>query len=97
MINPINQINTIRQIADPKDIKGKQSTEFIDKISNEIQKIKDLENQSDEYITNTLLGKSDDMEKAIISMQKLDIAYTYATTVTSKAIAAYREIMNIQA
>lgn len=97
MINPISQINTIGQIGKTQEIGKPVSNDFINKLGNEVQKIKDLEQQTNNYITNTVLGKSDDMDKAIVSIQKLDIAYTYATTITSKAISTYREIMNIQA
>lgn len=94
MINPINGILTDTSAI---PLKAKLPTKgFMDELANKIQEIDKLDKSADQHIKNTLLGKTEDMSKAVIELQKSEIAFNFTTGLASKAVAAYREIMNLK-
>jgi len=76
-------------------IKQKGPAGFGRIIEENLNKIKTLEKDSDQSITDLLTGKAE-IQDTMIALQKVDISMRLLLTIRNKVIEAYREIMRMQ-
>lgn len=61
-----------------------------------INKVNDLQKQSDVAISKLATGESKGLHEVMIAMEKSSISFQFLTQVRNKALDAYHEIMRMQ-
>ena len=78
-----------------ENIRHKNSAEFGGVLKGAINKVNNLEKETDRSIVELLKGNAD-IPETMIGLQKLDISMRLLLTIRNKAIEAYREVMRMQ-
>ncbi len=71
-------------------------TSFGDVINDAINKVNDLQVESNKKTEEFIFGVSDDIHSVIIAGSKADLALQMTLQVRNKVMDAYKEIMNMQ-
>lgn len=105
-IIPLTQIPSIAPVdsvtsAKSNGIFGALSGEdaessFLNLLTEKIQGVKDLETQSLQSAYDVSMGYSDDLESAMIDSSKASSAIQMTTQLTTRAVNAYKEILEMQ-
>ena len=99
-IVPLTEMSTISPnfITPVKEIAPKQNdmTSFGDILKSKIQNVKDLEDQSMQMAYDVATGASNDIESAMIASTKASTAIEMTVQLTTRAVNAYKDILNIQ-
>ncbi len=85
--------------ADPTDSSKKsQKTDdaFGDILKKSLDEVNKLQNKADDSIKNIAAGKMDNIQDAVMAIEKADISLKLVTEIRNKAIKAYEEIMRMQ-
>ncbi len=69
---------------------------FGDTLRENIQNVKDLENKSLDSAYAVSMGQTEDIEGAMIDATKASIAIETAVQITTRAVNAYKEIVQMQ-
>ncbi len=69
---------------------------FQDTLKTAIDKVNQLQKESDKSIQNLATGKTDNVAEVMITAEKADIALKLMVQVRNKIIDAYQEIMRMQ-
>ena len=91
-ITPLQPMNSGKTNAE-SDSAG---TTFADTLRSKIQNVKDLEQQSLASAYDVSMGRSEDIEGAMIDATKASVAIETAVQVTTRAVNAYKEIIQMQ-
>ena len=94
----IDEVGIKPQIGSPDN---KQSDKNIDdSFSNILKKsldeVNELQNEADTSIKSIAEGKVDNIQDAVIAIEKADVSLKLVTEIRNKAIEAYKEIMRMQ-
>ncbi len=84
-------------IAKADSSQGIVGSSFKDTLKTAIDKVNDLQKESDKAIQNLATGKTDNVAEVMITSEKADIALKLMVQVRNKIIDAYQEIMRMQA
>lgn len=99
-ITPLSGMQAIKPLQ-PKGAKtsvesdGDEMT-FADTLRSKIQNVKDLEQKSLESAYEVSMGHTEDIEGAMIDATKASVAIETAVQVTTRAVNAYKEIIQMQ-
>lgn len=95
-IDMIEPIKRLESIAKPKETdKTGASTDFENTLKNAIQNVRDLENASNQASYDLAMGKTDDLTSVMIQTTKAQTAIELTVQVTTRAVNAYKEIMQM--
>lgn len=72
-----------------------KKTGFADAIKNYISGVDDLQQSSDQSITDLLSGKNDDIASVVSAAAKADMSFKLLVGVRNKLIEAYKQTMNM--
>ena len=91
-VTPLQPMNSGKTNAESE---GMEPT-FADTLRSKIQNVKDLEQQSLASAYDVSMGRSEDIEGAMIDSTRASIAIETAVQVTTRAVNAYKEIIQMQ-
>ena len=97
MINPIQnrlQLLNLNQVSDGKQTET--SKDFQQLLQDNINKVNDLQLNSDQLTEDFALGKTDNIHQVMIAGEKAETAMKLTLAVQNKVIDAYKEIMRLQ-
>lgn len=105
----INFIIPLSQLSPMSEITGKYDSEkagaavnnnaqmsFADTLRQKIQDVKNLEQTSLDSAYAVSMGKTEDIEGALIDSTRASVAIETAVQITTRAVNAYKEIMQMQ-
>lgn len=75
--------------------KSEGNSSFEDKLIDAVQKVRDLEDASNKASYDLAVGNTDDITGAMLSATKAQTAIQLTTQITTRAVNAYKEIMQI--
>ena len=76
-----------------KKVKGDSFEEILKKSLDEVNK---LQNKADQSIEAIASGKMENIQDAVMAIEKADVSLKLLTEIRNKAIEAYKEIMRMQ-
>ncbi len=79
--------------TDQKKVKGDSFEEILKKSLDEVNK---LQNKADQSIEAIASGKMENIQDAVMAIEKADVSLKLLTEIRNKAIEAYKEIMRMQ-
>lgn len=96
----VRTIRTINQIAPTdglnKKLDGSNATQFGQLLKNALNRVNELQIESDEYKKLLLTGDLDNLHDVTIAAEKANISLQLTLSVRNKLVEAYREIMRMQ-
>lgn len=99
-INPLTSMPTVSSLD--KDSNNLSSNEenselsFSETLRQKIQNVKDLEQKSLDSAYAVSMGQTEDIEGAMIDATKASVAIETAVQITTRAVNAYKEIVQMQ-
>ncbi len=69
---------------------------FAQILKKSLDEVNELQNKADNSIKSIAEGKMDNIQDAIIAIEKADLSLKLVTEIRNKAIEAYKEIMRMQ-
>ena len=75
---------------------NEQSLSFEDFLQDALNKVNDLQLQSDKLTNDFAAGKTDNIHQVMIAAEKADLALQFTMQIRNKILDAYNEIMRIQ-
>lgn len=91
-LNEILQKELVKQSEAIKPQTQKPSESFADTLTEAIEKVNELQLQSDEKITDLITGRTDDVQATVLAVQQADTSFKVMMQVRNKIIDAYKEI-----
>ena len=91
--NPLQQLNELQKQAQTKDV---EESKFGNVLTQAMQEIDHLQNESHQEIEKVLGGDITDVHSAMIAMQKADLSFQMMMQIRNKLVEAYHEIMRMQ-
>ncbi len=76
-----------------KKVKGDSFDEILKKSLDEVNK---LQNKADKSIEAIASGKMENIQDAVMAIEKADVSLKLLTEIRNKAIDAYKEVMRMQ-
>ncbi len=86
------QVGTI----DKQNVKRNLDDSFADILNKSLNEVNELQNRADDSIKSIAEGKMDNIQDAVIAIEKADVSLKLVTEIRNKAIEAYKEIMRMQ-
>jgi flagellar hook-basal body complex protein FliE len=96
VIDPIKSIFNQGAESTSTLLQETEGESFSDKLANSIQAIKDMETQSSQDSYDLAMGNTDNLEQIMINSAKLNTTIQLATTITSRVVSTYKEILSMQ-
>lgn len=95
-IKPIERLERIETLTGAeKTAKTGAETDFETTLKEKIQEVRDLEAASNQLSYDLAMGKTDDLTSVMIATTKAQTAIELTTQVTTRAVNAYKEIMQM--
>ncbi len=91
VLKPID--NKIDSQNSQNKVKGDSFDEILKKSLDEVNK---LQNKADESIEAIASGKMENIQDAVMAIEKADVSLKLLTEIRNKAIDAYKEVMRMQ-
>ncbi|SRR5579884_374939 len=96
LVNPLGSgFPDLGRITGPAETGASKGT-FAGALKDAIQRVNDLQLQSEQELQNFLTGEGNDVHKSALAAQRADLAFQMLLAVRNKVIDAYQEIMRIQ-
>ena len=97
-LSGMQAMKTLQPIGSGKTNAGNDESEmsFGDTLRSKIQNVKDLEQKSLASAYDVAMGNTEDIEGAMIDATKASVAIETAVQVTTRAVNAYKEIIQMQ-
>lgn len=102
-ITPLSQLPSVSEINGKFDtnkagsnVSNDSQMSFADTLRQKIQNVKDLEQTSLDSAYAVSMGKTEDVEGALIDSTRASVAIETAVQITTRAVNAYKEIMQMQ-
>jgi flagellar hook-basal body complex protein FliE len=89
---PTNNISNALNDSNSK----KDNTSFADLLAKSLNDVNKLQITADNAINEIATGKMDNIQDAVMAIEKADISMRLLLEVKNKAIQAYNQIMNMQ-
>lgn len=83
--------------AQPGKAEAAEGPSFKEMLTESIDKVNGLMNESDQSIDDLATGKSANVHHTLIALQKADISFRMLLDVRNKVMSAYQEVMRMQA
>ena len=95
-IGNISNQSNLKNITGIEEENAGSNRSFTDLLSASINKVNDLQHESNQAKEDFALGETEDIHEVMIAAQKARVSIDAAATVTNKAVGAYEEIMRMQ-
>ncbi len=102
-IIPLSQLPPISEIKGKYDntnigsaVNNDSQMSFSDTLRQKIQNVKNLEQKSLDSAYDVSMGKTENIEGAMIDATRASVAIETAVQITTRAVNAYKEIMQMQ-
>ncbi|WMM26627.1 flagellar hook-basal body complex protein FliE [Tissierella sp. MB52-C2] len=95
-INKINNYNSLISKMDNQIVNNKTENSFGDLLSNALDKVNEMQLESQEYKKMLAIGEVDNLHDVTIAADKADTALQVVMAIRGKVVEAYKEIMRIQ-
>ncbi|WP_027338686.1 flagellar hook-basal body complex protein FliE [Halonatronum saccharophilum] len=92
-INSIAKANTFKL---SKQGKSEINRSFVDTLKGSLAKVNNLQHKSNKMGNDLALGKVDDVHDVMVAAQKAKLSLDLTTSITTKAVDAYQEVMRMQ-
>ncbi|AEA34164.1 flagellar hook-basal body complex protein FliE [Hippea maritima] len=69
---------------------------FADILKKSLDEVNKLQNKADESIKDIASGKMENIQDAVMAIEKADVSLKLLTEIRNKAIEAYKEVMRMQ-
>lgn len=69
---------------------------FADVLKSAVNRVSDLQSGADQQVSTLMQGGQGDMSKAMISVEKADVAFQLMMQVRNKLVSAYQDIEKMQ-
>lgn len=93
-IKPIERLESITEKPKTESVGGAE-TDFEKTLKDKIQEVRDLESASNQLSYDLAMGKTDDLTSVMIATTKAQTAIELTTQVTTRAVNAYKEILQM--
>lgn len=93
-INSLDKINSI--VETNKSLKPKEQTSFGEFLTGAIDKVNQMQFESDEMKKMLAIGEVDNLHDVTIATEKANVALQVTMSIRSKIVEAYKEIMRMQ-
>ncbi|MEN3202620.1 MAG: flagellar hook-basal body complex protein FliE [Atribacterota bacterium] len=70
--------------------------DFAEKLWQALEEVNNLQKEADRAVLEVALGKEENLHRAIIALERANLALGLAVQVRNKVIEAYQEIMRMQ-
>ncbi|WP_025270277.1 flagellar hook-basal body complex protein FliE [Hippea sp. KM1] len=91
------QLKPIDSQIESKPKKEKiEGDSFADILKKSLDEVNKLQNKADESIKDIAAGKMENIQDAVMAIEKADVSLKLLTEIRNKAIEAYKEIMRMQ-
>ena len=96
-ITPLEPLKQLSSITEKSSITTKNSptASFEDVLTNAVGKVKDLETDSNQASYDLAVGNTDDLTSVMLAATKAQTAIQLTTQITTRAVNAYKEIMQM--
>ena len=88
--------NPILHLKEEKDFKLKDDNKFSALLNSALDKLNQLQLESDEYKRLLVTGDVDNLHDVTIAQEKANISLQLTLSIRNKVVEAYREIMRMQ-
>ena len=95
-INKINNYNSLISKMDNQIVNNKTENSFGNLLSNALDKVNEMQLESQEYKKMLAVGEVDNLHDVTIAADKADTALQVVMAIRGKVVEAYKEIMRIQ-
>lgn len=99
-INTVNGLNLVTSLSNTgnSNINKTKSIEgsFADYLKGALNKVSDLEKESDALTEAFAAGTTDNIHQVLIAAEKAEVALQFTMQIRNKILDAYKEIMNMQ-
>ncbi|MCK8826319.1 flagellar hook-basal body complex protein FliE [Natroniella acetigena] len=96
-VNNIGKQQLLTGLKQGENNKNNQpGNSFGDILKSSLHKVNNLQHQADQAGEDLALGKADNVHQVMASAQKAKLSLDLASSVTNKAVEAYKEVMRIQ-
>ncbi|NSW76516.1 MAG: flagellar hook-basal body complex protein FliE [Candidatus Atribacteria bacterium] len=89
-------MNLGQEVGVAKNRSGNQPQGFGKVLLDALTEVNNLQIEADDAIQSVALGQEEDLHRAIIAMEKANLALGLTVQVRNKVIEAYQEIMRMQ-
>jgi len=79
-----------------KMLKAPQGGDFSEQLWKALEEVNALQKEADQAVLEVALGKEENLHRAIIALERANLALGLAVQVRNKVIEAYQEIMRMQ-
>ncbi len=76
--------------------KGATGDSFDELLKKSLDEVNKLQNRADESIKAIAAGKMENIQDAVMAIEKADVSLKLLTEIRNKAIEAYKEVMRMQ-
>jgi len=76
--------------------KGGIGDSFDELLKKSLDEVNRLQNRADESIKDIAAGKMENIQDAVMAIEKADVSLKLLTEIRNKAIEAYKEVMRMQ-
>lgn len=85
------------QTGSGKDRRTQESGPSFEKVLKEsLKEVNDLQNQAEEAIQELAQGRTEDLHRTMVLLEKADLSFKLMMRVRNKLLDAYNEIMRVQ-
>lgn len=99
-ITPLTSMPTVSSLDkdsnNPSSNEEKSELSFSETLRQKIQNVKDLEQKSLDSAYAVSMGQTEDIEGAMIDATRASVAIETAVQITTRAVNAYKEIVQMQ-
>jgi flagellar hook-basal body complex protein FliE len=92
----IDNINNQKIVEFENYSKVNNYPHFTDTLKKSLAKVNNLQHKANQAGIDLALGKANNIHSVMIAAQKAKLSLDLTTTITNKALDAYKEIMRIQ-
>lgn len=96
--NPSGEAPTVTPLPSVSTIKPGETSEtpsFKDAVMGLLQDVNDKLNTSDQNIRDLAMGKTNDLDKVVTTVEEANLALSYTIAIRSKLLDAYQEVSRI--
>jgi len=94
-INPITSDLPLSLGSKPAGTQQEEKTRFGALLKDAISTVNDLQQRSDLEIQKIMTGESDELQTAVVAMQRADISFQMMMQVRNKIVQAYQEVLRM--
>ncbi|MDP6354029.1 MAG: flagellar hook-basal body complex protein FliE [Planctomycetota bacterium] len=89
-------VNAPKKTADAKASKEIMGESFGNTLKGFVEDVNMAHGQADKTVEDLVTGRTDNLHKAVIAMNKAELSFRYMMEVRTKLVQAYQEIQRIQ-